>query len=142
VSNADSAAGPLPHHPLHIAGQWREGHARRRFDAINPYTGCAWATVAQAEVEDVAAAIVAARDTFERWSRVSGYERGRLMAKLADLLEGDAERMGRLENYRQRQDHPRDSDADGIGGAAISLLRRLCGQAVGTANSARPARRV
>jgi aldehyde dehydrogenase (NAD+) len=97
VSNADSAAGPLPHHPLHIAGQWREGHARRRFDAINPYTGCAWATVAQAEVEDVAAAIVAARDTFERWSRVSGYERSRLMAKLADLLEGDAERMGRLE---------------------------------------------
>ena len=97
MSNADSAAGPLPHHPLHIAGQWREGHARRRFDAINPYTGCAWATVAQAEVEDVAAAIVAARDTFERWSRVSGYERSRLMAKLADLLEGDAERMGRLE---------------------------------------------
>jgi acyl-CoA reductase-like NAD-dependent aldehyde dehydrogenase len=98
VSNADSAADPLPQHALYIAGEWRDGHAGRRFDAINPYTGRAWATVAQAEAEDVAAAIAAARDTFERWSRVSGYDRSRLMTKLADLLEGDAERMGRLES--------------------------------------------
>ena len=98
MSNADSAAGPLPHHPLYIAGEWREGRASRRFDAVNPYTGRAWATVAQAEAADVEAAIAAARDAFERWSRVSGYERSRLMAKLADLLEADAERMGRLES--------------------------------------------
>jgi aldehyde dehydrogenase (NAD+) len=84
---------------LHIAGQWREGRAGRRFDAINPYTAQPWATVAQAEAEDVDVAIAAARDAFERtWSRVSGYERGRLIAKLADLLQADAERMGRLES--------------------------------------------
>lgn len=89
----------LPHHHLYIAGRWREGSAGRRFDAINPYTGRPWATVAQAEVEDVNAAILAAREAFERtWSRVNGYERGRLMMKLADLLEADAERMGRLES--------------------------------------------
>jgi acyl-CoA reductase-like NAD-dependent aldehyde dehydrogenase len=90
--------GSSQHYLLHIAGQWREGRGKRRFDAINPYTGRAWASVAQAEVEDVAAAIAAARETFERsWSRVSGYERCRLMLKLADLLENDAARMGRLE---------------------------------------------
>jgi aldehyde dehydrogenase (NAD+) len=84
---------------LHIAGQWREGRASRRFDAINPYTAQPWATVAQAETEDVDAAIAAARDAFERtWSRVSGYDRSRLIAKLADLLQADAERMGRLES--------------------------------------------
>jgi (Z)-2-((N-methylformamido)methylene)-5-hydroxybutyrolactone dehydrogenase len=98
VSNAPSA-GQLPHHLLHICGQWREGRAGRRFDAINPFTARPWATVAQAEIEDVDAAIAAARDTFERtWSRVSGYERSRLMNKLADLLQADAERMGRLES--------------------------------------------
>ena len=98
MSNAPSS-GPLPHHLLHIAGQWREGRASRRFNAINPYTALPWATIAQAEAEDVEAAIAAARDCFERtWSRVSGYERGRLMAKLADLLQADAERMGRLES--------------------------------------------
>jgi aldehyde dehydrogenase (NAD+) len=97
VSNAPSA-GPLPHHLLHIAGEWREGRASRRFEAINPYTARPWATVAQAEAEDVEAAITAARHAFEGpWGRVSGYERSRLMAKLADLLQADAERMGRLE---------------------------------------------
>ena len=97
MSNADSA-GPLPHHPLYIAGEWREGGAGRRFDAVNPYTGRAWATVSQAGAEDVAAAIAAARAAFEGWSRVSGDERSRLMGKLADRLEADADRMGRLES--------------------------------------------
>jgi (Z)-2-((N-methylformamido)methylene)-5-hydroxybutyrolactone dehydrogenase len=96
VAISDTAS---QHYQLFIAGEWREGQANRRFDAINPYTGKAWASVAQAEAGDVAAAISAARETFERtWNRVSGYERSRLMLKLADLLEGDAPRMGRLES--------------------------------------------
>jgi aldehyde dehydrogenase (NAD+) len=99
VTNAESTNGQLPHLRLHIAGQWCEGNGGRRFDAINPYSGRAWTTVAQAEVEDVNRAITAAREAFEStWSRVNGYERGRLMMKLADLLQGDAERMGRLES--------------------------------------------
>lgn len=89
----------LPDYRLHIGGEWREGHDARCFDAINPYTGRTWATVAQATPADVADAIAAARETFERtWSRTNGYERGRLMLKLADLLHDDAARMGRLES--------------------------------------------
>jgi (Z)-2-((N-methylformamido)methylene)-5-hydroxybutyrolactone dehydrogenase len=88
-----------PHYPLFVGGQWREGGGQRRFEAINPYTGRTWATVAQAEIQDVSEAIGSARQTFERiWSRVSGYERSRLLLKLADLLENDAPRMGRLES--------------------------------------------
>ena len=99
MSNAENAGSPLPHYQLHIAGRWCEGGAGRRVESINPYTGRAWATVALAEVGDVETAIAAAREAFERtWSRVSGYERSRLMQKLADLLQGDAERMGRLES--------------------------------------------
>ena len=99
MSNVDITGSPLPHYRLHIAGEWREGRAGHRFEAINPYTGRPWATVAQAQAEDVNAAIAAARETFERtWSRVSGYERSRLLTKLADLLQADAERMGRLES--------------------------------------------
>jgi acyl-CoA reductase-like NAD-dependent aldehyde dehydrogenase len=99
VSNVDNSGSQLPHYPLHIAGQWCEGAGGRRFDAINPYTGRVWATVAQAEVQDVRKAIATAHETFERtWSRVNGYERGRLMMKLADLLQADAQRMGRLES--------------------------------------------
>ena len=94
-----SESGDVPHYRLHIGGEWREGRRSRRFDSANPYTARTWATVAQAEPEDVAAAIAAARDSFDRtWSRVNGYERGRLMLKLADLLHNDAARMGRLES--------------------------------------------
>lgn len=93
-----SKASPLPHYALHIGGAGCEGSGGRRFDAINPFTGRAWATVAQAEADDVQRAIAMARKTFEKtWSRVSGYERSRLMSKLADLLQNDAGRMGRLE---------------------------------------------
>ena len=89
----------LPHYPLHIAGEWRESRSAGRFDAINPYTGQAWATVAQADAQDVADAVAAAHDCFRRtWSRTSGYERGRLMLRLADLLQEAAPRMGRLES--------------------------------------------
>jgi len=99
VAKTENAPGKLPHYALHIAGRWCEGSGGKRFDAINPYTGRAWATIAQAEVADVQRAIAAARETFERsWSRVNGYERGRMLLKLADLLQADSERMGRLES--------------------------------------------
>ena len=94
-------SGPdgLPHYLLHIGGEWREGQDAARFDATNPYTARTWATVAQAGPQDVAAAIAAARHAFEcTWSRTNGYERGRLMLKLADLLHDNAARMGRLES--------------------------------------------
>ncbi len=82
-----------------MAGAWREGGDGRRFDAINPYTGRRWATVAEAQASDVREAIAAAQATYDaRWSRTSGYERGRMMLRLADLLEADAPRMGRLES--------------------------------------------
>ncbi|HLS55197.1 MAG TPA: aldehyde dehydrogenase [Zeimonas sp.] len=89
----------IPHYPLFIDGSWREGGDGRRFDAINPYTRAAWATVAEASAQDCADAIAAARRCFETtWSRTSGYERAKLINRLADLLEGDAQRMGELES--------------------------------------------
>ncbi|MBP6899959.1 MAG: aldehyde dehydrogenase [Burkholderiaceae bacterium] len=89
----------LPHHRLYIGGEWTEGAAGRRFEALNPYTGQAWASLARAEPADVAQAIAAAQQAFDRvWSRTNGYERARLMLKLADLLQADAQRMGRLES--------------------------------------------
>ena len=94
-----SVPGGPAHYRLYIGGEWREGRSARRFDATNPYTGRVWASVAQAEPQDVADAIAAARSAFERsWSRTNGYERARLMLKLADLLQEDAARMGRLES--------------------------------------------
>jgi acyl-CoA reductase-like NAD-dependent aldehyde dehydrogenase len=84
---------------LFIDGRWREGAKGERFPAINPYTRQPWATIAQAAESDVRDAIAAARRAYEKhWRRTSGLERSRLLNRLADLLEADADRMGKLES--------------------------------------------
>jgi len=82
-----------------INGAFRNGAKDRWFSAMNPYTGKSWATVARAEVEDVEAAVAAARDAFDNvWSRYTGLQRAKLMHRLADLLERDAHAMAVLES--------------------------------------------
>ena len=72
---------------------------QERFPAINPYTRAEWASVPQASAEQVADAIAAARHAFDTvWNKVSGYERAKLMHRLADILDANAARMGILES--------------------------------------------
>ncbi len=93
-----ATASPLPRYKLYIGGKWVEPSGRETFPAINPFTQKPWAEIAQAGESDVIAAIAAARKTFETsWRKTTGLERGKLLFRLADLLEQDAERMGRLE---------------------------------------------
>jgi acyl-CoA reductase-like NAD-dependent aldehyde dehydrogenase len=89
----------LPHHTLFIDGSFTESQSGARFETFNPYTRQAWATVAEANEADVAAAVAAARHAFDTtWRKTSGLQRGKLMLKLADLLEESAARMGILES--------------------------------------------
>ncbi|GAA1917518.1 aldehyde dehydrogenase [Microbacterium aoyamense] len=68
------------------------------FDAVNPFTGETWATVAQATTADVDAAVAAARECFvSTWRKTPGVERARLMNALADAVEKDAARLADLE---------------------------------------------
>jgi len=88
-----------PHYPLFIDGRFVEARSGNRFDSINPYDRNAWATVSEADADDVAQAIAAARQAFEAtWRKTSGLQRARLMNKLADLLEANAARMGHMES--------------------------------------------
>src|SRR6056297_158680 len=69
------------------------------FPAINPYTLDEWASIPQASAEQVADAIAAARHAYDvAWGRTTGYERSKLMHRLADLLESNAERMAIMES--------------------------------------------
>lgn len=69
------------------------------FESTNPYSGESWARVPAATPGDVDDAVQAARTAFEGdWGRTPGVERSRLMHRLADALEADAERMSRLES--------------------------------------------
>ncbi|UOD49504.1 aldehyde dehydrogenase [Orrella daihaiensis] len=84
---------------LFIDGSWVSDSAQEFFPAVNPYTQEVWAEVPMATEAQVASAIESARRAFDtQWSKTSGKERARLLNKLADLIEADAERMGRLES--------------------------------------------
>lgn len=89
----------MQHFQLFIDGRFTDSRSGARFETINPFDRSAWATVSQAGEEDVADAVAAARKAFETtWRKTSGLERGRLMGKLADLLEASAAHMGTLES--------------------------------------------
>jgi aldehyde dehydrogenase (NAD+) len=89
----------LNQYELYIDGEWVAPSGGERFTSLNPFNQEAWATIAQAGEAEVSAAVAAARNTFEReWRSTPGIERARLMNRLADLLERDADRMGTLES--------------------------------------------
>jgi aldehyde dehydrogenase (NAD+) len=84
---------------LLINGRWVESASGKTFPARNPATGEQIAQVAEAQSEDVDAAVVAARSAFEfgPWSRMSGADRGKLLYRLAELIENAGEELSRLE---------------------------------------------
>lgn len=87
------------HYGLFIANESVRAANQEYFPAINPYTGKAWAQVPQASADQVSDAIAAARETYEtRWNMTAGYERSKLMLRLAELLEANAERFARMES--------------------------------------------
>ena len=89
----------LPECRLYVDGSWVDARDGATFELINPATEELIANVASGGADDVDAAVAAARREFDggRWSRVSGPERGRLLTRLADLIERDAERFVALE---------------------------------------------
>ena len=86
---------------LLINNRWVESHSGRSFATINPATGEEICQVAEADEPDVNEAVKAARAAFHgksAWRRMSAAERGRLLNKLADLIEKNAEELARLES--------------------------------------------
>jgi phenylacetaldehyde dehydrogenase len=87
-------------HALLIDGEWVAPADGGVFDVANPADGSALAQVARAGARDVDRAVQAARRAFDDgpWPRMSGRERGRLLYRLADLLEEHLEEFAQLES--------------------------------------------
>src|SRR3954469_16053128 len=89
----------ITEYELYLAGGSFPPANGRFYDTVDPYTGEPWARVPDAGDEDVDRAVGAARAAFEgEWSALTGFERSRLMHKLADLIERDADRLAELES--------------------------------------------
>jgi aldehyde dehydrogenase (NAD+) len=85
---------------LLINGQWVNSESGKTFATINPSTGKEICQVSEADEADVNKAVKAARAAFDKgpWRKMSGSERGRMLNKLADLVEQNAEELARLES--------------------------------------------
>ncbi len=85
---------------LLINGKWVDAASGKTFATYNPATGEVLANVAAGDKEDIDRAVKAARAAFEigPWSKISPSERGRLLWKLADLLEKHTEEFAQLES--------------------------------------------
>lgn len=84
---------------LLINGQWVDAASGKTFETLNPATGEVLARVAEGDAEDVNRAVRAARAAFETgpWRRMSGRERGKLLYRLADLIEQNRHELAALE---------------------------------------------
>jgi len=82
-----------------IDGQWTPAQSGKTFETIHPATEEPIAQVAEGDQADVELAVRAARKAFESgsWSRMDARDRGRLMLKLADLIEHEADELAALE---------------------------------------------
>lgn len=100
---------------------------------INPATGQAFAELPDTPVEEVAAAVRKARAAFAEWSQTTPAERARVLLRLADLVEADAEELTRLEV--EETGKPAAVFRDGELPFAVDNLRFFAGAARSTDGS-------
>lgn len=84
---------------LFINGEWRDSLSGETFGTYHPATEEKIADVSKAGAEDVDLAVKAARKAFEDgpWRTMDARDRGRILFRLADLIESNAEELAALE---------------------------------------------
>ena len=94
---------PVPkvrHTECFIDGKWVPAASGKTFATVNPATEETIAEVAEGDREDIDRAAKAARRAFESgpWSTMDARDRGRLLYRLADLIEQDIDELSALES--------------------------------------------
>lgn len=88
-------------HDMLIDGAWREGHDGNWLEVLNPANEQLIAEVPSGGPADIDRAVTAARRAFDHdpWSRMRPSERQRLLLRLADLIEDNAQTMAEIESF-------------------------------------------
>src|SRR5918999_3222858 len=98
MSSTQPASETPRKYQLFIDGQWVDAASGKTFETPNPATGATLAEVAEADKEDIDRAVAAARRAFDgKWSKVSARDRGRMMYKLAQLIESKTKELAAIE---------------------------------------------
>jgi len=85
---------------LFINNKFVDAVSGKTFETENPSTGSIITKVAEADKKDVDIAVKAATSAFYegQWSKMDARDRGRLLYKLADLMEKHKEELARIES--------------------------------------------
>ena len=101
LTEPQSTTSPIQQTKILIDNKWIDSVSGKTFETINPATGEKLAQVAEADAADVDLAVKAARKAFHTkssWRRMSGAERGKLLNRLADLIEKNIDELATLES--------------------------------------------
>jgi len=88
----------MEHYKLYINGKFTESSSKKTFQTIDPSTEQPWATIAEANKEDVNSAVEAAYNAFQgEWSSTLPTQRGQFLRAIGDQLKDNAELLGSIE---------------------------------------------
>ena len=82
---------------LFINGEFVDALDGATIDVFDPHDGSLITSIAEAKAADVDRAVAAAQAAFPAWSTMMASERGRLLIKLADAIEANADELAALE---------------------------------------------
>jgi len=83
---------------LYIDGAFVKPSGGKYFDTINPSDNKKIASVAEASQKDVDKAVMAAKEAFKSWSKLSGKERGKYIFRIARLIQERAREFAVIES--------------------------------------------
>ncbi len=101
LTEPQTTQAPIKQTKILIGNKWVDSVSGKTFETINPATGDVLAKVAEADAADVDLAVKAARKAFHSkapWRRMSASDRGKLLNRLADLIEQNVEELATLES--------------------------------------------
>ncbi|MCO5600978.1 hypothetical protein L7F22_055095 [Adiantum nelumboides] len=125
----DSPPFSIKYSKLFIDGEFMDAISGKTFETVDPRSGEAITSVAEADAADVEKAVKAARKAFDEgpWPRLSGYERGRILFKFADLMEQNMDELAYLETLDNGKPLIMSKYADVAG--SVKCVRTVAGWA-------------
>ncbi|MEL4359158.1 MULTISPECIES: aldehyde dehydrogenase family protein [unclassified Luteococcus] len=113
---------------LYIEGDWVSAQGTERIDVVDPTTEEIWASVPEADREDVDLAVSAAVRAFQEgpWPRMAPSERAEIIRRMADEVQQRAELMAWTNT---RENGSPLAETNGAAANAAGILRHFAGYA-------------
>ncbi len=96
LDNDPAVVGTLGEAQLLVGGEWIGRSSAGTFDHVSPITGEVQGQVVMAGVEEIDAAVAAAKAAFPAWRALPGDRRRSILQRLEQLILDDGEELGRL----------------------------------------------